>query len=82
MFDEDGSSLPVTDEPNEQLITETMDGAINEKLDLDKEKLWTKQLLEICPGARSIIFFPLWDPSEISSLLGLWHGQVILRGSC
>jgi hypothetical protein len=30
----------------------------------EKEQLRAYQLLHICPGARGIIFFPLWDPQR------------------
>lgn len=30
----------------------------------EKEQLRAYQLLDICPGARGIIFFPLWDPQR------------------
>lgn len=32
--------------------------------DREREQSWAKQLTEICVGARSIIFFPLWDPQR------------------
>jgi hypothetical protein len=38
----------------------------------EKEQLRAYQLLHICPGARGIIFFPLWDPQrdQVSMALG------------
>ncbi|OWP04294.1 hypothetical protein B2J93_9362 [Marssonina coronariae] len=30
-------------------------------VDLDEKKRWARDLLEICPGAQSIVFYPLWD---------------------
>ena len=34
------------------------------KFEKDKDQLRAYQLLDICPGARGIIFFPLWDPQR------------------
>jgi len=34
------------------------------KFEKDKDQLRAFQLLDICPGARGIIFFPLWDPQR------------------
>ncbi|KAG0648199.1 Autoinducer 2 sensor kinase phosphatase [Hyphodiscus hymeniophilus] len=49
-------------ETDQTRITESTNGATNTKRNLEAEDLWAKQLLEICPRARSIIFCPLWDP--------------------
>jgi hypothetical protein len=64
VFDEDGSIVLDVDETNEKSISETTDGTLEAQFDPEKEKVWIKQLLQICPGARSIIFFPLWDPQR------------------
>lgn len=32
--------------------------------DREREQSWARQLTKICVGARSIIFFPLWDPQR------------------
>lgn len=64
IFDDDGSIVQEANETDEAQVSETMDEAPGAEVDLEKEKVWTKKLLEICPGARSIIFFPLWDPQR------------------
>lgn len=30
----------------------------------DTKKSWLRQILDICPGSRTLIFFPLWDPQR------------------
>jgi hypothetical protein len=34
------------------------------KFEKEKEQLRAYQLLHVCPGARGIIFIPLWDPQR------------------
>ncbi|CAG8978942.1 hypothetical protein HYALB_00013333 [Hymenoscyphus albidus] len=34
------------------------------KFEREKQQMRSYQLLDICPGARAIIFFPLWDPQR------------------
>lgn len=55
-FDEDGSVIPSTKSDS----SFPMDS--NKKQEM--ERLWARQLLKVCPGARSIIFIPLWDPQR------------------
>jgi hypothetical protein len=64
VFDEQGSIVQNTNESNELQTSEIIDGAASSESDLDREKVWAKQLLQICPGARAIIFFPLWSPQQ------------------
>ncbi|TVY88039.1 Hybrid signal transduction histidine kinase B, partial [Lachnellula willkommii] len=64
-FDEDGSLLQTLDKPwNSENSDFGVDGSGNLNNEHEKEKLWTKQLLDVCPGARSIIFLALWDPQR------------------
>lgn len=57
VFDEDGCVVHTADESPQSETVETLS-------ERESVKIWSKQLLEICPGARSIIFFPLWDPQR------------------
>jgi hypothetical protein len=61
IFDEEGLIVQETDETNQPRVSAATEGPANAEYDLEKDKLWAKHLLESCPGARSIIFFPLWD---------------------
>ncbi|TVY42575.1 Hybrid signal transduction histidine kinase B [Lachnellula occidentalis] len=64
-FDEDGSLVQTADNPWKGDTTEFgIDGSGNLGNEHEKDKLWTKQLLDVCPGARSIIFLALWDPQR------------------
>ena len=62
VFDEDGSLVPGG--TNEGLVVEATNSPLEAELDAEKEQVWIKQLLRICPDARSVIFFPLWDPQR------------------
>lgn len=64
-FDEDGSLVQTLDKPwNGETSDFGVDGSGNLNNEHEKEKLWTRQLLDVCPGARSIIFLALWDPQR------------------
>lgn len=60
-FDEDGFLLGIS-RPGEDLVdntTETFKEFQNET-----KRAWVREILNICPGARTIVFFPLWDPQR------------------
>lgn len=65
-FDENGHLLPTETIENETLESGPL--SINAwkhvKFEREKEQLRAYQLLDVCPGARSIAFFPLWDPHQ------------------
>lgn len=68
LFNSDGSLL---DDEETEIITHSKrtnreQSASKGKSTFEKEKeqLRAYQLLDICPGARGIIFFPLWDPQR------------------
>lgn len=61
-FDEDGTLCGVS-KPGENLT----DGSTETLGDFqrhEKKQEWVRQILDICPGARTVIFFPLWDPQR------------------
>ena len=60
-FDEDGFLIGIS-KPGEDLVdntTETFKEFQNET-----KRAWVREILDICPGARTIVFFPLWDPQR------------------
>jgi len=60
-FAEDGSTWPAS---TDEKLLDHVDGPSDSRLDAENETLWIKQLLQVCPDAKSIIFFPLWDPQR------------------
>ena len=67
-FDEDGLIVPNARDDNLQNNSEigvSNDSAQrNDILEKENEAIWVSQLLSVCPGARALIFFPLWDPQR------------------
>jgi len=62
-FDNDGSIMQsLSDSVKEQKSEPDPTLKAKTSLEREEEKLWVSQLLNICPGARSIIFHALWDP--------------------
>jgi hypothetical protein len=63
VFNDDGSVVQTGDKlfqrPTEEPVNDTT-MHLNGFHGL--EETWMRQLLNLCPGAKSIIFFPLWDP--------------------
>jgi len=68
VFDEDGSLAQNAEELRRRgkrnQIQATDGEQTDESLDQKNEKAWASKLIEICIGARGIIFFPLWDPQR------------------
>ncbi|KUJ11665.1 uncharacterized protein LY89DRAFT_229246 [Mollisia scopiformis] len=62
-FDENGSILEFEDGRAKRCGAETDDESRIE-FERNKKQLRGYQLLDVCLGARSIIFFPLWDPQK------------------
>jgi hypothetical protein len=63
-FDADGSIMQSLAEPAKELTSESGLRSADSDLEHQEEKFWASQLLNICLGARSIIFHPLWDPQR------------------
>jgi hypothetical protein len=82
VFDKEGFLVQDADERNERRGPETLGRASNAETDPEKEISVAKQLLEICPGARSIIFFPLvrisisgFTPCVMENSFLLYHSK-------
>ncbi|PBP23661.1 ATPase of HSP90 chaperone/DNA topoisomerase II/histidine kinase [Diplocarpon rosae] len=59
LFDSDGELLP-----NHTAASPTIEpepDTAGMLVDADERKQWARELLKICPGALSIVFYPLWD---------------------
>lgn len=65
-FDEHGHLLPTETVENETLRSglPSVNAWKHAKFEREKEQLRAYQLLDVCPGARAIVFFPLWDPHK------------------
>ncbi|TVY80825.1 Hybrid signal transduction histidine kinase B [Lachnellula suecica] len=63
-FDEHGLILKSADALEPEGQQAELDAPGTSPSELEAEKLWINQLLEVCPGARSIIFLALWDPQR------------------
>ncbi|KAH6684251.1 hypothetical protein B0J14DRAFT_465560, partial [Halenospora varia] len=67
LFSEDGSPLHCEDiDPyvKSKIDSKGRCRSKMRRIEREKEQLRAYQLLDICPGARAIIFFPLWDPQR------------------
>lgn len=66
VVDEDGSIARRKKNMSEQdAVEETYrNTSQTPRSQMPREERWARQLLAICPGARTIIFFPLWDPQR------------------
>ena len=61
-FDEHGLIVQGDEKKNQH--NHTLDAQQPAALENDNEALWARQLLSLCPDARALIFFPLWDPQR------------------
>jgi hypothetical protein len=66
VLNEDGSIARRKENMSEQdAVEETYRNASQTpRSQMPREERWARQLLAICPGAWTIIFFPLWDPQR------------------
>jgi hypothetical protein len=60
-FNEDGSLSGVS-RPGELLVNDTTETFREFQNETKRE--WVTEILDICPGARTVVFFPLWDPQR------------------
>ncbi|KAF8862084.1 hypothetical protein BDZ45DRAFT_799469 [Acephala macrosclerotiorum] len=63
LFNEDGVLLDMN-EDRDMRCCGPGEAETRTKFERKKEQLRAYQLMDICPGARAIIFFPLWDPQK------------------
>lgn len=72
-FNKAGSLLNLNDYQEIRARAKTNDPT-RVDFEMEKEQLRAYQLLEICPGARAIVFFPLWDPQkdQVRHSSGYW----------
>ncbi|PBP15573.1 M3R8, histidine kinase-group I protein sequence [Diplocarpon rosae] len=59
LFDSEGELLP--NHTAASPARESEPGPAGGSGDSDERKQWARELLKICPGALSIVFYPLWD---------------------
>lgn len=59
-FNEDGTLLGIN-KPGENLMSGSAD-TLGDFQKNERKQEWVRQILDMCPGARTVIFFPLWDP--------------------
>jgi hypothetical protein len=65
MFDEDGT-LAQEGTGADQLYADGITPATPARMFSERstEEAWARNLQSVCPGARALIFFPLWDPQR------------------
>ncbi|KAF3483435.1 uncharacterized protein GIQ15_02759 [Arthroderma uncinatum] len=62
VFDEDGALVQGHDELYHRHMEDYGNDESTDAHHMEEE--WIGQLLTLCPGARSIVFLPLWDPKR------------------